>query len=311
MAAEFISYQGWDKVLHLNHHDLELYIPQAVGPRITGLSFRGSKNLFKEYSEQLGGHGEDEWLIRGGHRLWMAPEDEVLTYDLDNSEVRITENNESDVTITGSPGPQAGLMKELQLTFHASSPGLRVLHRLHNTSERPQNYAAWALSVMAAGAQAILPEPPLGEHPRDLLPDRSLILWPYTRLNDRRLSMGTKFLRWHQADEGQPFKFGVFRPLGWVAVWLHGVLLLKGWDQDPLASYPDFGCSFETFTNHEMLEIETLSPLRSVHPGESTDLVEHWLLAQPSSPPPEEEDALEAWLQPHLAQLQQIREALA
>jgi hypothetical protein len=41
---------------------------------------------------------------------------------------------------------------------------------------------------------------------------------------------------------------------------------------------PDFGCSFETFTNNEFLEIETLGPLTKVAPGQTVEQVEHWAL---------------------------------
>ena len=41
-------------------------------------------------------------------------------------------------------------------------------------------------------------------------------------------------------------------------------------------TYPDFGCSFETFTNNDFLEIETLGPLTKVLPGQTVEQVEHW-----------------------------------
>ena len=46
----------------------------------------------------------------------------------------------------------------------------------------------------------------------------------------------------------------------------------------PRKTYPDFGCSFETFTNNEFLEIETLGPLTKVLPGKTVEQVEHWSL---------------------------------
>ena len=47
---------------------------------------------------------------------------------------------------------------------------------------------------------------------------------------------------------------------------------------DPTLPYPDFGCSFETFTNNEFLEIETLGPLTRVAPKGSVTHVERWSL---------------------------------
>ena len=38
------------------------------------------------------------------------------------------------------------------------------------------------------------------------------------------------------------------------------------------------GCSFETFTNNEFLEIETLGPMTKLLPGETVEHTEHWAL---------------------------------
>jgi hypothetical protein len=47
--------------------------------------------------------------------------------------------------------------------------------------------------------------------------------------------------------------------------------------------YPDMGCSFELFSNHEMLELETLSPIVSLDPGECVRHEEEWTVEQVSA----------------------------
>ena len=51
---------------------------------------------------------------------------------------------------------------------------------------------------------------------------------------------------------------------------------MKRSSADPTRTYPDFGCSFETFTNNDFLELETLGPLTKVLPGNTVEQVEHW-----------------------------------
>ena len=46
-----------------------------VGPRIMRFGFVGGQNLLKEFPEQLGKSGEEKLQLRGGHRVWKAPED--------------------------------------------------------------------------------------------------------------------------------------------------------------------------------------------------------------------------------------------
>ncbi|MBI3694041.1 MAG: hypothetical protein HY238_04265, partial [Acidobacteria bacterium] len=47
---------------------------------------------------------------------------------------------------------------------------------------------------------------------------------------------------------------------------------------DPARTYTDFGCSFETFTNADFLELETLGPLAKIEPGATVEHVERWTL---------------------------------
>jgi hypothetical protein len=44
------------------------------------------------------------------------------------------------------------------------------------------------------------------------------------------------------------------------------------------ASYPDFGCNFEVFTNPEFLGLETLGPKFVLQSGEQTTHLEGWEL---------------------------------
>ena len=91
MSAEYSSFAGWEKNLKLSNSFAEVIVTLDVGPRI--ISYRPAKGrtVFKLVNDQAGKSGEEEWKIRGGHRLWTAPEDfgkdDSFCYALDNSEV--------------------------------------------------------------------------------------------------------------------------------------------------------------------------------------------------------------------------------
>ena len=57
-----------------------------------------------------------------------------------------------------------------------------------------------------------------------------------------------------------------------------GTLFVKRFTFQEGKPYPDQGCSFETFTNEDMLEIESLGPLVKLAPGDSVELLERWEL---------------------------------
>ncbi len=44
------------------------------------------------------------------------------------------------------------------------------------------------------------------------------------------------------------------------------------------ATHADLGCNFETFTNEDMLEVESLGPLTKIEPGAAVEHAEDWFL---------------------------------
>jgi hypothetical protein len=61
-------------------------------------------------------------------------------------------------------------------------------------------------------------------------------------------------------------------------------VFLKTYKADPGKTYPDMGCSYETFASAEMLEIETLGPLTNLSRGEWIEHVERWTLKKDQIP---------------------------
>lgn len=306
----FIPYGGWPNNARLANADVELVITLDVGPRV--LSYRRlgfpdgderGENVLKHYAEQLGGRGEPDWKIRGGHRLWLAPENEGVTYALDNGPVTHGSHGENTLSLVQAAEGPWWVEKHLTLTLDDAGPGVTLHHEVINRGPEPLvQVAPWALTVMAPGGVALIPQPPLGEHPRDLLPNRRLIVWPYTDLSDPRLRLGPQFFTLRQTADGKPLKLGLRHAAGWAGYLLGRRFFAKTVAHEPGAVYPDDGCNFETFTNHEMLEVETLAPLGTLNPGETATHVERWTLhAFDDAPDPTDASALGARLAPVVA----------
>ena len=61
----------------------------------------------------------------------------------------------------------------------------------------------------------------------------------------------------------------------------NGEILYKSYEtKHSCAKYPDYDCSFETYTNNLFLEFETLGELKVVEPGETSQLTEHWSICK-------------------------------
>ena len=76
-------------------------------------------------------------------------------------------------------------------------------------------------------------------------------------------------------------------------------LFIKSFTFRPGAEYPDRGCSFETYTDAQILELESLGPLTTLQPGASVEHVEHWHLVR-DVPPVGREADVSAHVLPHL-----------
>lgn len=293
VTVEKTAYAGWPNCYRVSNGEIELIATTDVGPRIMRLGFVGGQNLFAEFKEELGGIKEKKWLARGGHRLWKSPEDQVLTYALDNDTVQVTVHGDG-ITLTQAVEPETGLQKQINIRMAPTGNLLTVSHRITNTGGWAVEFAPWALTMMAPGGRAFTGFPPRGKHPEMLDPTNPLVMWAYTNLGDPRWKYSLKYLSLQQDPKNaEPQKLGMFNAETWGAYLLGTDLFVKQYTADPEAQYPDFGCSFETFTNDKFLELKTVGPLATVPPGEAVDHIEEWSLHKNVSIPTFSDTALD------------------
>jgi hypothetical protein len=124
---------------------------------------------------------------------------------------------------------------------------------------------------------AITGFPPRGSHDEYLQPTNPLTMWAYTDFSDPRWKFTTKYvsLRMDPANSSSQ-KLGLWNAKTWAAYALNGQLFIKRYSPVPSTHYPDFGCSFEMFTNNEFLEMETLGPITKVPAGGEVEHSERW-----------------------------------
>src|SRR5882762_11333674 len=89
VKVDKIEYKGWKNCYRVANGEIELIVTGDVGPRIIRFGFVGGQNLFKEFPDQLGKSGEGTFQLRGGDRVWKAPEDPIATWAPDNVQVEI------------------------------------------------------------------------------------------------------------------------------------------------------------------------------------------------------------------------------
>lgn len=273
-----VPYGGWPNCYRITNGEVELIVTSDIGPRIMRYGFVSGQNMFKEYPETMGKSGESEWILRGGHRIWLAPEQQPRTYAPDNGPVRV-EVKDGVLTATEPVEPTTGVEKKIIVKLSPKGSHVEVLHQLKNTLAWTVEYAPWALTMMAQNGIGITGFPPRGKHPDILPPTNPLVMWAFSDFTDPRWKFTKKYMMLRQDPKNtNPTKFGHFNQHTWGAYLLGTDLFIKRTENDPAGTYPDMGCSYETFTRNDMLEIETLGPIQKVNPGSYAEHVERWTL---------------------------------
>lgn len=297
---------GW-QCLRLQSGEIELRLPTEIGPRVLFAGFSDGPNLLGLIAEDSGQTGGEAHRLYGGHRLWHAPEHPERTYAPDNKPPQIRQEGQA-LILKQDAEERTGIQKTLRIEANETGGGFRLRHELRNTTLWPLRLAPWALTVMTAGGVGILPLPPRGEHPRDLLPNTRLVFWPYSDLQDERWGWGRRHLRLYQDPvRSTPQKVGARVPDGWLAYAAHDCLFAKTFPYQDTAPYPDDGCNAEMFADGRFLELETIGPLREVPPGANAFHEEVWHLLR-GIPTPKSEADIERFILPRLAKLGLIKE---
>ena len=300
VSIERTEWGGWPNCYRISNGEIELIVTSDIGPRVMRCGFVGGQNFFKVFEDQTGKSGEPEWQLRGGHRIWLAPEDFKRTYALDNSTAEIAVHGDV-LTATQPVEPETGLRKQLAIRMASSGTQMEVLHRMQNTLPFPVRFAHWALTMMAQGGTGIAGFPPRGRHEDILAPTNPLVMWAFTNLSDPRWKFLHKYLVLHHDPANTDHtKLGLFNPRTWGAYALGSELFLKQYDADPGKTYTDMGCSFEMFASEGMLELETLGPLTEVEPGEWLEHTERWSLYRDLSIPDWTDETLDSLVVPLL-----------
>lgn len=282
---EFVNFLGHECV-SLNNKTIRLLLSRSIGPRILSLSFVDGVNLLAELPDFVTDcPGVGEFHFYGGHRLWHAPEDLRRTYLPDDSPVEISPI-ENGYLVTQNTEVESGLQKSIEVCLQGDSPRVVITHRLTNHGLWPVTCAPWAITQLKTGGVAILPQ---ACEETGVLPNRSLAFWSYTNPSDPHVIWGREYIIL-QANLTSPFKVGFPNSRGWLAYWLENTLFVKHVEYEAQSAYYDFGSSSECYCNDQFLELETLSPIKTIMPGESVTHLETWELYGNVKRPRDEKD---------------------
>ncbi len=267
-------YAGLECV-QLKNDQLALWITKSFGPRLIGLEAQGGENLLAVLPDaRIPVEGREDYSLRGGHRLWVAPERPETTYVVDDAAPEIVPA-QAGLDIT-QPVDRTGIQKSWQVRLPPEDLQVTLNHRLTNRGEKTVRLAPWAVTMLPPGGVGLLPLQQELEDEHGLWPNRQLLVWPYTELNSPYLDISDHALRIRAEMTVGALKVGAPNPAGWLAYRQREVLFIKRTEYSKGANYPDRGASHEIYCSPTVIELETLGPLLDLAPGESVDHREIW-----------------------------------
>jgi hypothetical protein len=265
--------------VRLANETVEVFVTVGTGPRILCYRLLNGRNILRVDTSATITTELGEWRPYGGHRLWIAPEASPGSYAPDSDPVDVLEGSERAVSLRQEPHPAVGFLKELSVQLAERGTGVEIAHRITNATATRQRAAAWGITQMAPGGEAVVPQEPFRPHSEYLLPARPLVVWHYTDLSDPRWRIDNRFVRLRpEAAVPAPQKAGVLNKQGWAGYLLDDALFVKRFPFDAGVEYPDYGCNCEVFAAADLIEVESLGGLASLEPGQSVEHVERWEL---------------------------------
>ena len=282
ITVKEIEFENFGKCVEISNGKVDVAITKEIGPRIIRVGLVGKENVMfndinreniteDELMEKHYGKGA-KWTNYGGHRLWVSPESMPETYFPDDVavDVKLLKNGalftQQEQTMNGVACSYSVEMSE--------DGEITVTHFVKNISNSEKRLSPWSITVLNKGGLEIIPQNTLDT---DLLPNRRIVAWSYTNLADPRLYLGEKYVTLQQDENvDASFKLGLDLHAGTAIYAYKDTVFVKKYEHKQDAEYDDFGVSFETYTNSQILEMETIGTVHYLKPNETATHIEKW-----------------------------------
>ena len=275
--------------MRLKNGSLSVWITLDFGPRVIALAPEGGANLFAELPEaQIECPGSGMYSLRGGHRLWYAPEYPPRTYLPDDDRLESSEVNNG-FKVTQQPEHGSSLRKSIIVRLPDEKLYVVLDHEILNLGIEPQRLAPWVITMMRPGGTAVMPQQTEFDEEFGCQPNRTVNLWPYTPVNSPHITFSDRYLYVQANMKADKLKIGAPNPRGWIGYVIDDTFFVKFADYDPQAYYYDRQSSSQFYCDPGALEMETLGPRVTLEPGETVKYREVWKVFQDVAFEPEDD----------------------
>ncbi len=257
----------------ITNDKVKITVATGIGPRIIHFGFCNKDNILRvaksDFLNKSAGY-----KFYGGHRLWHSPEDEVRTYQPDNGNVEV---EVLELGIKASFIETENMIKKTMQIEMKENGRVRIIHTLENVGDKDFELAVWGITQLKPGGIGVMQQ---DDRKTGLLPSRSIALWDYTDLSDKRLTFTKNHIIVKQDPNNEKaLKIGTYCRQGQLAYFIDGDMFVKDFDVME-GEFTDYGSNAEIYTNDQILELETLSPIYDMSKGQMAEHTEVWELIE-------------------------------
>lgn len=308
--AEEFDYNGWS-AFRLTNGLVTVVVVPAIGGRIMEYTLGDYPFLWVNPDEAGPLHEppqtaeERVWHNYGGYKAWPAPQKQwggppdPLGSNLESgewtSEVTTPRGPVAEVELVSLEDKEVtGLQITRQIKLFAGTTRLAVTETFRNVSDQPITWSIWTVTQVPGSlsdkkyneeSRIYFPLNPNSKHEQGF--------WPLTAEKQSggpeqfRVIDGGKLMQ--VSYRNKFWKIGADCVAGWMAYVdeLHEYAYIKRFPVHKLDDYPDQGATVEVYTNGgdlSYMEMEVLSPIHTLQPGDQFSVTEEWYATQIGGP---------------------------
>jgi hypothetical protein len=277
LRIEKLDYKGWHDAHRISNGKIELIIVPQIG-RIMSLSHVGQENILWENLQESGNiylPTQKKWINYGGYKLWLAPQSELGWPPdpyIDRGCYSFDVIDDQTIRLLGVIHPVKMLRLSIDIKLIHGQSELVLTHRMENHSKQSMAVSFWGVSQVKPNGQ-ISVIPTFWQTP----------IWDLKLSEIKQIPSQNIIQRsdlYHLAHRDIPDKKKVYFFLENAVMtydW-DGYRFIKQFDPYQRFAYPEADSNFEVYFCPQYIELETVSPLITVDPGQSGQDTVRWKL---------------------------------
>jgi hypothetical protein len=280
VRCERVSYRGWPDSWRLSNPTVDLVFVPRVG-RIMRFGRIGGPNALWQNPDLVGKDPDlaaKEWTNYGGDKVWPAPQSRwgwPPDTDIDPGVHTVEALPGGKLRISGKASKH-GVRFVREISLAPTGAEATVVSVMVNASDRPVEWSIWEVAQVNDPAWAEIP----------LERAAGLNLFDDPTVRDRGLSIKGSIPRGGALvqltrDPKTGGKIGTDSSTQWARARVGDEqFTILGPNRQP-GRYPDKGCLQELYSSPDAakyMELELLSPIRTLKPGESATFTTRWRL---------------------------------